>query len=77
MLQLQPTSASLCRVSPETFDKLIEKYSDNGYINMYAEELIIDLTHIVYDQDIREEFLHLTGLKEDQLEDDGYITFYF
>jgi len=76
MRTLQPTSASLCRVSAETFDKLIERYSDNGYMNMYAEELIIDLTHIVYDKEIIEEFLELTGLREDQLED-GYITFYF
>lgn len=77
MRTLQPTSASLCRVSVETFDKLIERYSDNGYINIYGEELIVDLTHIVYDKEIVEEFLELTGLREDQLEDDGYITFYF
>ena len=77
MRTLQPFTGSLCRVSPETLDKLIERYSDNGYMNMYAEELIVDLTHIVYDKEIVEEFLELTGLREDQLEDDGYITFYY
>lgn len=76
MRTLQPLTGSLCRVSPETLDKLIERYSDNGYTNQYGEELIVDLTHIVWDEEIKDEFLELTGLREDQLEDDGYITFY-
>jgi len=73
---LQPLKGALCRVSPETLDKLIERYGDNGYTNQYGEELIVDLIHITDDKEIFDEFLELTGLTDDQVGNDGYITFY-
>lgn len=76
LVKLQPFSGSLCRVTPDTLDDLIERYSDSGYTNQYGDDLIIDLTHISHDREIREEFIQLTGLTDDQVNDYEYIIFY-
>jgi hypothetical protein len=61
------------RVNRDQFGKLLDDYSESGYVNGSYGEIIIDLYLV---DDHREEFAELIGLTLDELPESGFMNLY-
>jgi allophanate hydrolase subunit 1 len=64
--------------TPATLRRLQDDYSDSGYMNFNAGDIIIDMTYIEDDSDQLENFCEITGLTTEEIEkiDASYFCFY-
>lgn len=61
-----------------TLRHLQDDYSDSGYMNIHAGDIIIDMTYIEDDAGQLENFCEITGLTPEEIEKIGasYFCFY-
>ena len=63
-------NAASFRVSPEALRKLMDDYSDSGYMNTNGGDIIIDTVHLDEDPD---EFVSITGIDPDDISNNSYL----
>lgn len=68
--------AKAIRTSHDMLTRLMDDYSDSGYMNTHGGDIIIDLSYIEDDAHQLAHFFEITGLTEDRIKDVSYICFY-
>tara|TARA_R110000851_G_C13059538_1_gene563877 strand:+ start:253 stop:480 length:228 start_codon:yes stop_codon:yes gene_type:complete len=64
------------KTSGGILSRLMDDYSDSGYVNANGGDIIIDLTYIEDDAEQLAHFFEVTGLTKADIEGLGYICFY-
>ena len=64
------------KTSGDILSRLMDDYSDSGYMNTHGGDIIIDLTYIEDDAEQVAHFSEITGLTKADLEGLSYICFF-
>jgi len=66
----------IIKTDPNTLNRLMDDYSDSGYMNTCGGDIIIDLTYIEDDTDQFDHFSEITGLSKSDVEGASYVCLY-
>ena len=66
----------IIKTDPNTLNRLMDDYSDTGYMNTCGGDIIIDLTYIEDDTDQFDHFSEITGLSKSDVEGVSYVCLY-
>ena len=66
----------ITKTDPNTLNRLMDDYSDSGYMNTCGGDIIIDLTYIEDDTDQFDHFSEITNLSKSDVEGASYVCLY-
>ena len=66
----------ITKTDPNTLNRLMDDYSDSGYMNTCGGDIIIDLTYIEDDTDQFDHFSGITNLSKSDVEGASYVCLY-
>lgn len=66
----------IIKTDPNTLNRLMDDYSDSGYMNTCGGDIIIDLTYIEDDTDQFDHFSEITSLSKSDVEGASYVCLY-
>ena len=75
-MKITKATTLIIKTDPSTLNRLMDDYSDSGYVNTCGGDIIIDLAYIEDDPDQFDHFSEITSLSKGDVEGASLVCFY-